>query len=98
MRLCLPSAAAPSSALKPAHCSSTLPARSLSTSKSQLATTLARCSGTENTRPILADQSNLAARYQRRLPLYRTAHVSISVDTLSPEQVADAILQAANLR
>jgi len=63
-----------------------------------LATTLARCSGTENTRPILADQANLSARYQRRLPLYRTAHVSIAVDALSPAQVAEAILQAAQMR
>jgi shikimate kinase len=59
----------------------------------QLATTLARCGGTEHTRPVLADQANLAARYERRLPLYRTAHVSISVDALTPHQVADAILQ-----
>jgi shikimate kinase len=63
----------------------------------ELATTLARCSGTENTRPVLADQTNLATRYERRLPLYRTAHVSIPVDTLTPEQVADAILRAAGL-
>ena len=63
----------------------------------ELATTLARCSGTENTRPVLADQANLAARYQRRLPLYRAAHVSIAVDALTPDQVADAILQAAGL-
>lgn len=63
----------------------------------ELATTLARCSGTESTRPVLADQANLAARYQRRLPLYRAAHVSIAVDALTPEQVADAILQAASL-
>ncbi len=63
----------------------------------ELATTLARCRGTEHTRPVLADQANLAARYQRRLPLYRTAHVSIPVDALTPEQVADAILQAASL-
>ncbi len=63
----------------------------------QLATTLARCVGTEGTRPVLADQANLAARYQRRLPLYRTAHVSIPVDTLTPAQVTDAILKAAGL-
>lgn len=63
----------------------------------ELATTLARCSGTENTRPVLADQANLASRYQRRLPLYRAAHVSIPVDALTPEQVADAILNAAGL-
>jgi shikimate kinase len=63
----------------------------------ELATTLARCRGTEHLRPILADQANLASRYQRRLPLYRTAHVSIPVDALTPEQVVDAILKAARL-
>lgn len=63
----------------------------------ELATTLARCRGTEHTRPILADQANLASRYRRRLPLYRTAHVSIPVDALTPEQIVDAILQAAYL-
>jgi shikimate kinase len=63
----------------------------------ELATTLARCRGTEHTRPILADQANLASRYQRRLPLYRTAHVSIPVDALTPEQIVDAILRAACL-
>jgi len=62
----------------------------------ELATTLVRCSGTENTRPVLADQANLAARYQRRLPLYRTAHISLPVDALTPEQVVDAILRAAS--
>jgi shikimate kinase len=63
----------------------------------QLATTLARCQGTEHTRPVLADQANLAIRYQRRLPLYRTAHVSIAVDKLTPEQVAIAILAEMGL-
>lgn len=61
----------------------------------QLATTLARCSGTEQTRPVLADRTNLARRYERRLPLYRTAHFSIPVDTLTPGEVADAISAAA---
>jgi shikimate kinase len=63
----------------------------------ELATTLARCQGTEHIRPILADQANLASRYRRRLPLYRTAHVSIPVDTLTPDQAVDAILLAARL-
>jgi shikimate kinase len=62
----------------------------------ELATTLARCGGTESTRPILADQPNLAARYERRLPLYRTAHVTLVADTLSPLEVADAVVRAAN--
>jgi shikimate kinase len=63
----------------------------------ELATTLARCKGTEDIRPVLADHANLASRYERRLPLYRTAHVSISVDALTPEQAVDAILEAARL-
>jgi shikimate kinase len=61
----------------------------------ELATTLSRCAGTEATRPILADQANLANRYSRRLPLYRTAHVSIPVDALTPEEATEAILRAA---
>jgi len=61
----------------------------------ELATTLERCRGTEHLRPVLADQANLAVRYQRRLPLYRAAHVSIIVDTLTPEQAAEAIVDAA---
>jgi shikimate kinase len=59
-----------------------------------LATTLERCRGTEHLRPVLADRANLAVRYQRRLPLYRAAHVSIVVDTLTPDQVAEAIVHA----
>ena len=60
-----------------------------------LETTLLRCSGTEGSRPVLADLANLEARYSRRLPLYRSAHVSVKADTLSPDEVADAIVQAA---
>ncbi|KAA6460928.1 shikimate kinase [Acidobacteria bacterium AB60] len=62
-----------------------------------LATTLERCRGSEGTRPVLADAANLAARYERRLPLYRTAHVSIAVDALSPRKVAEAVVRAAGL-
>jgi shikimate kinase len=63
----------------------------------KLATTLARCAGTEDIRPILADQDSLAGRYTLRLPLYRTAHVSIPVDALTPDEVVEAILKAARL-
>ena len=62
-----------------------------------LATSLARCRGTEHTRPVFADQANLADRYNRRLPFYRTAHLSIPVDALSPDEVSNAIVQAARL-
>jgi shikimate kinase len=61
----------------------------------ELATTLTRCRGTENLRPVLADEANLASRYERRLPLYRMAHVSICVDALTPDEVAEAIVRAA---
>lgn len=63
----------------------------------RLETTLARCRGTEHTRPILADRPNLQARYDRRLPLYRMAHASLPVDNLTPEEAADAILRIAQL-
>jgi shikimate kinase len=61
----------------------------------QLSTTLARCGGTEGSRPVLADQANLARRYERRLPLYRTAHISIPVDRLTPDEVAETVVRAA---
>lgn len=63
----------------------------------ELTTTLKRCCGTEQTRPVLADHANLANRYERRLPLYRMAHLSINVDALTPQQVVEAILGAAQL-
>ena len=64
----------------------------------ELKTTLERCSGTEHTRPVLADQASLAVRYQRRLPLYQTAHISIRADDKTPEQVAEAVLLAARMK
>jgi shikimate kinase len=63
----------------------------------ELSTTLARCSGTENTRPVLADHANLAARYERRLPLYRMAHISLRTDLLTPQQVSESVVRAAGL-
>lgn len=64
----------------------------------ELTTTLARCQGTEGTRPVLADQANLRARYERRLPLYRSAHITIRTDGLTPEEVAEAILELVRHR
>lgn len=60
----------------------------------ELATTLERCGTTDETRPVLADRANLSARYERRLPLYRMAHLSIATDALIPEQVAQAVVEA----
>ena len=61
----------------------------------KLETTLARCKGTEHLRPVLADEANLKERYERRLPLYRMAHVTIQVDALTPDEVAESIVRAA---
>lgn len=63
----------------------------------ELATTLARCRGTEGARPVFADEANLARRYERRLPLYRTAHISIAADTRTPDELVEEILKAATL-
>jgi shikimate kinase len=62
----------------------------------KLSTTLARCNGTEDLRPVLADRAKLVERYERRLPLYRIAHISIPVDDRTPAEVAEAILGAIN--
>jgi len=59
----------------------------------RLETTLARCRGTERIRPILADRPSLQARYDRRLPLYRMAHLSLPVDTVTPDEITQAILR-----
>jgi shikimate kinase len=61
----------------------------------KLETTLARCKGTEVLRPVLADEANLKNRYERRLPLYRLAHVTLNVDTMPPHEVAEAIVRVA---
>lgn len=60
----------------------------------ELATTLARCGGTEGTRPVLADEANLESRYQRRLPLYKAAHLSIPTDAMTPIEVVEAVMGA----
>lgn len=60
--------------------------------EASLATVLERCHGTESLRPVLQDKANLEARYLRRLPLYRQAHLTLAVDTLHPQGAAEAIL------
>jgi shikimate kinase len=58
---------------------------------------LDRCSGTDQSRPVLADRANLATRYERRLPLYRAAHVSVPAGTMTADQVAVAVVEAAGV-
>lgn len=61
--------------------------------EASMETVLRRCRGTESLRPVLRDTANLDARYLKRLPLYRLAHVNVSVDSYTPSRVADAILE-----
>lgn len=61
--------------------------------EASMETVLRRCRGTESTRPVLRDRSNLDARYQKRLPLYRLAHLNITVDSHTPAKVAGIILE-----
>jgi shikimate kinase len=62
-----------------------------------LETVLTRCQGTETVRPVLADRSDLEARYQRRLPLYNQAHHTLAVDHLTPEETARSLQQILGL-
>jgi len=49
-------------------------------------------------RPVLADRERLAARLTARLPHYRQAHLTIATAKLSPQAVADHILEALHDR
>ncbi len=49
-------------------------------------------------RPVLADRERLAARLTARLPHYRQAHLTIATAKLSPQAVADYILEALDDR
>jgi shikimate kinase len=63
----------------------------------QLADLLVRCSsegkaGTGKVRPLLAAPEALEARHNRRLPHYRSAHVTVVTTGLAPRGVADEVL------
>ena len=60
-----------------------------------LETLLARCAGHADgpVRPVLADRARLAERWSARLPWYRQAHLTVDTAELTPEAVAETILQ-----
>ncbi|MFQ5877874.1 MAG: shikimate kinase [Acidobacteriota bacterium] len=55
-----------------------------------LARALARCERPAD-RPLLRDAAQAEALYRSRLPAYRSAPLSVEVDGLAPEQVAERI-------
>ncbi len=52
---------------------------------------LARCTSEGKVRPLLTASESLAARHERRLPHYRTAHVTVATTGLAPQAVADQV-------
>jgi shikimate kinase len=58
---------------------------------------LARCTEGGKTRPLLAAPEVLEARHTRRLPYYRTAHVTITTTGLAPQDVANQVLAHVSL-
>lgn len=60
-----------------------------------LSEAIRRCTATgQAIRPVLADQERLAARYAKRLVLYRQAPLTLAVDDQTPEQIAQQILDS----
>ena len=62
-----------------------------------LETARTRCGGTEHIRPVMADEARLTARYEKRLPLYRQAHLTVLVDAITPEDVAESVALNAGI-
>jgi shikimate kinase len=58
---------------------------------------LARCTVEGKVRPLLAAPESLAARHHRRLPYYRTAHVTVATNGLAPQVVADRVLEHVSI-
>jgi len=56
---------------------------------------LARLRHAPQTRPLLQEPADLAARHERRLPNYRAAHLTVSTTGLAPLQVAVLVLERA---
>lgn len=58
---------------------------------------LARCTTGGKVRPLLAAPESLAARHNRRLPYYRTAHVTVATTGMAPRAVADRVLEQISI-
>ena len=58
---------------------------------------VARCIAQPNAaeRPVLADRERLAARLAARLPHYQMAHLTVATGELTPEAVAESIIEFA---
>ena len=59
---------------------------------------LARCKVEGKVRPLLAAAESLEARHNRRLPYYRTAHVTVETTGLAPQKVANRVLEQVSIQ
>ncbi|HEV2275380.1 MAG TPA: shikimate kinase [Acidobacteriaceae bacterium] len=58
-----------------------------------LSALLSRVQGASGTRPLLTTQEDLHARLERRLPLYRSAHLTVETTDLAARQVAERVIE-----
>jgi shikimate kinase len=65
-----------------------------------LSTLILRCEqqSDADVRPVLNDREQLEARWRNRLPLYRRAHLTVNTAGLTPDLVADQILESLSDR
>jgi len=47
-------------------------------------------------RPVLHDRERLRSRFESRLPHYRSAHLVVETDTLTPEETSQQVLAAVS--
>lgn len=58
-----------------------------------LETLLDRCAGTGAIRPVLRDRQRLAERWQKRLPHYRAAHLTVNTEGLDADSSVELIVK-----
>jgi shikimate kinase len=65
-----------------------------------LDTLVARCLAQPGAaeRPVLADREGLQRRFNKRLPYYRTSHLTVTTAGLSPQTIVARILEALDQR
>jgi shikimate kinase len=66
--------------------------------EAELSELLSRCTVNGKVRPLLAAAESLAARHDRRLPHYRTAHVTVETTGLAPQEVAERVLERVSIQ
>jgi shikimate kinase len=66
--------------------------------EAELPELLSRCTVEGKVRPLLAAVESLEARHNRRLPHYRTAHVTVKTTGLAPQGVAERVLERVSIQ